>query len=231
LGLAPSVNGTNPNYVDTLYNDNRIKKRLVSWSVAATELVMGNNVTNITFGTPIAGAYSGNLTVLNSTKDSWSFDDVVLTINSTVVTNASQTYNAHLNTMSDSLMRVDDLTWTNIKQIVMNSNQDFNCTQIQGSEWCGTTTPCESVNATLPDITITFNSTELTIPAYGATMRHNSFDNNDWACTLAITNGMSDGNITLGTYFLASYYAELDYDSMQMSIGDNSKSSWSATIT
>lgn len=194
---------------------------MVSWSVASSEDSKQNSISSeISIGNHIKDAYSGPLYSLNATSDSWTFDNVVLKMNSAQVTNSGLTYKAHLNTYSETLMRVDNATWANIKSAVTASDPSWNCTKIQGSEWCGTPNSCDSINATLPSITITVNDTyDLTIPALGETYRQNPLGMSDWKCTLAISNYLPlnktiDNQIILGTYFLASYYAQLNYDSM-----------------
>ena len=79
LGLGPSQGDKNPSFVDALYQDKKIEKRLVSWSITTDETSSApKNPSQIKFGSSIAGAYSGDLFMLNATGNEWKFSDCTI---------------------------------------------------------------------------------------------------------------------------------------------------------
>jgi len=47
---------------------------------------------------------------------------------------------------------------------------------------------------------------------------------------IAIESGLQPGNVTLGTYFMANFYAEFDYELLQVGLGINTFAAWNSTI-
>jgi len=77
-----------------------------------------------------------------------------------------------------------------------------------------------------------WNTTTLTIPPQGYLMSgENQTVNTNWTCLLAIRGGMPDGHpVVLGSYFLANFYAEFDYDKLAVNISPNAYSSWKSSV-
>lgn len=76
----------------------------------------------------------------------------------------------------------------------------------------------------------TSNESVFTIPPLGYTFRTQSYVA-DATCVVAMTSGAPDNSMTLGTYFLASFYAEFDYVNAKIgfSTGANT-ATWTSTI-
>jgi hypothetical protein len=66
LGLAPAFSSSFPSFVNSLYDDDKIAEKLVSWSIVSDELEASDNSSLVTFGAGIADAYNGNLFSHNS---------------------------------------------------------------------------------------------------------------------------------------------------------------------
>lgn len=71
----------------------------------------------------------------------------------------------------------------------------------------------------------------MTIPPLGYLF--SDFDvsdlNPNWQCVVAIRGWKKDlHDVAFGTYLLANYYAQFDYDAMTVSFGMNTLNSWSA---
>ena len=80
----------------------------------------------------------------------------------------------------------------------------------------------------MEDIEVVFNSTAFFIPPSGYTYRKQS-KNADWNCMIAIEPGLKAGEVTLGTYFMANFYAEFDYDQLQVGLGINTFAAWNSS--
>jgi len=131
---------------------------------------------------------------------------------------------ATINTESNLLMKVDNDTWEIFSQNLTASG--FDC----ANGYCSSDESCSDLYSNMSGIKIVIDGSFYSIPPIGMTYRQQSI-NNTAACLVAISNGAATGQIELGSYFLASYYATFDYGAEQVSFGVNSRNSyWNATI-
>lgn len=232
LGLAPS-NGKSFNYIDVLYNAKRIQQKLVSWSVVPQEseaslaLSGKNNTTTSTtvkFGASIPNATNETLIYMNATGNQWMFSDTSASLNGTTVFSGQKII---LSTFGNIFARVSNESFSNLTKALLKADKSFSCNETSG--WCGSTNECAS--ASLPNLTITANTTTLNIPALGYLMNGDMDGDSAWKCTLGIRGGMPAKHpVLLGTYFLANYYAEFDYDNLAVGLAPNAYSSWTSSV-
>jgi len=102
-------------------------------------------------------------------------------------------------------MAVDNTSWTELSAIF--ESVGFNCS----SGYCGSPKNCSDLYGKMSYIKIVIDDSAYWIPPQGYTLRKQRISND--ACVVAITSSGSHGIITLGTYFLASYYAQFNYTS------------------
>jgi hypothetical protein len=119
-------------------------------------------------------------------------------------------------------MKVDDDIWSSFSSNFTNAG--FTCDETE----CGSTEECSSLYSGMEDIEVVFNSTAFFIPPSGYTYRKQS-KNADWNCMIAIEPGLKAGEVTLGTYFMANFYAEFDYDQLQVGLGINTFAAWNSS--
>lgn len=129
-------------------------------------------------------------------------------------------------------MAVDNATWVNVEASAVANG--FTCaskTDTRTTE-CSSTTACSvlvAASTTTDNVEIVLASAmTLTIPAAGYLLSASAT-----TCSLAITNDwdMPAGRLALGSLFLASYYAEFDYATMQVSLGVSSATTaWTSAI-
>jgi hypothetical protein len=83
---------------------------------------------------------------------------------------------------------------------------------------------------TLGPIFLRLNDTLFSIPAAGYTFRKQSYI--DTAnCMIAMTGGAPANTGIFGTYFLASFYTEFDYDAATISLSSNPRCAWESNMT
>lgn len=119
-------------------------------------------------------------------------------------------------------MKVDDDIWNSFETNFTKAG--FTC----NSTACGSTKECTSLYSGMENIEVVFNSTAFFIPPSGYTYRKQSL-NQDYKCMIAIESGLKSGQVTLGTYFMANFYAEFDYVQMTVGLGINTFAAWNAT--
>lgn len=61
LGLAPAFSSSFPSFVNSLYDDQKIAEKIVSWSIVSDELEPSSNTSEVKFGAGMTDAYNGNL--------------------------------------------------------------------------------------------------------------------------------------------------------------------------
>ena len=131
-------------------------------------------------------------------------------------------YAAVLDTESNLALQVDEGSWATLTNLF--EDADFNCS----SFLCVSQSNCSDLYANMSYIKVVIDDTAYWIPPAGYTYRKQNLTND--TCMVAITPGSQNNTILLGNYFLASYYAQLDYSSTQVSFGVNNRGAWVAGI-
>jgi len=131
-------------------------------------------------------------------------------------------------------MTVSDAEWTTLSATFTTAG--FTCDAT--TKICSSATKTCAEYTTLTPLTLTktvdldngtTNTSVFTIPVLGYTFRTQAYVANA-ACVVAITGGAAADTVTLGTYFLASYYTEFDYTTNMIGFSTNSNSVLGSTL-
>lgn len=234
LGLGPSTSNST-GYLNMLYAEGRIASKTVAWSVVADSSSSMNaaSTSKISFGAGLNTTYSGSLINVQSSTSQWAFENAMsYSYGSTQISGSSLT--GIINTGSSYLMKIDATSYGTLNSTL--SGAGFSCNAISnktGSGYCGTTSDCTTVAANLSNMYIAINGTKLQVSPSGYLVNNDKSitGSSTWKCMTAVQGAnITATQVYLGTYFLANYYAQFNYDNSTVSLAASSVNSFNNTI-
>lgn len=222
-----------------LFNKGRIASKTVAWSVVADSSSSMNAAASsqISFGAGLNNTYSGSLVSVQSSATQWAFENAMSYSYGSTQISGSTTLTGLLDTGKSVLMQIDETSYGTLNSTL--NGAGFSCNPITkksttGAGWCGTTQDCTTAAANLSSMTIGINSTKLMVAPAGYLVNNvkSLTGSSSWKCMVAIqgSNSVNASQVNLGTYFLANYYAQFNYDNNTVSLAASSVNSFNNTI-
>merc|ERR1712159_196787 len=127
-------------------------------------------------------------------------------------------------------MKVDNSSWTSFSTQLTSAG--FTCSNETvtglGTGYCGIQKDCATVGKNLSNIVISINGTNLQVTPSGYLVDGTA---SGWKCVAAVMGGVAKNTeVQFGTYFLANYYAQFNYDNNTVSLAVNSLNSFNTTL-